>query len=197
MDGTDIFAAEEIIAANNFSAEGTATTKLKNLQFVDREWLANHPGGKSDNIAGNATYTVNGTTYYYVGELDGNGNGHYTDDEHSSNYATMISVTAYSADGTPLAAASWTQDNNKSNSQESSQSSVSTDTSLTNSSTSAPSTATPSTTTEAGGGSGTSASMETDPSNSPSSTDASTTVTDPPITENGNDGQQSSNTGNN
>ena len=50
----------------------------------------------------------------------------------------------------------------------------------------------PSTTTEAGGGSGTSAPMETDPSNSPSSTDASTTVTDLLTPEDGNDGQEAS-----
>lgn len=86
---------------------------------------------------------------------------------------------------------------NVSNSQESSQPNVSTDTSLTNSSTSAPSTATPSTTTEVDGGSEAITQAEDVPSNSPSSTDASTTVTSPPTTEDGNDGQQSSNTGNN
>ena len=183
---------EEIIAANAFLS-GKATTKLENLQFVDSIWLTNHSGGTDDTIADNTTYTVDGTTYYYVGGLDDNGNEHYTDnDKHSPKYATMISVTAYSADGTPLAAASWTQDNNLSNSQESPQPNVSTDKTSADPSTTAPSTATPSTTTEVDGGSEAITQAEDVPSNSSSSTDASTTVTDPPITENGNDGQEAS-----
>ena len=84
------------------------------------------------------------------------------------------------------------QGENASNSQESSQTNAPDAGSTDSLTSSTPPTETPSTTTEAGGGSGTSASMETDPSNSPSSTDAPTTVTDPAITENGNDGQEAS-----
>lgn len=95
--GTNRFYAKERINANNSSL----TTTLKYLNFVDEQWVtANSSSAQAGTLAGNTIYTLNDTSYYYIGDESTGSTLNGT-----SKAPQMISVSAYDANGKLLASA--------------------------------------------------------------------------------------------
>ncbi len=88
--GSLIVSATETIQATDAS---TYTTELQNLAFVDQAWVDANQGATAGTLAGNATYTLDGTTYYFITVEGSNVGG-------KAKAAMMISVSAYAEDGT-------------------------------------------------------------------------------------------------
>ena len=75
------------------------TTALKNLSFVDTQWVEEHSGAVPGNLAGNVTYTLNDETYYMLVTPE-------TDTLNGKTKAPqMIYVVAYDASNKTLASA--------------------------------------------------------------------------------------------
>ena len=93
-----IYATERIEA----SANESLTTTLKNLAFVDETWVENNTGATQDTLAGNVIYTMDGTSYYYIGDEASTGSTL----DGTLKAPQMISVSAFDADGKVLASTS-------------------------------------------------------------------------------------------
>lgn len=72
---------------------------LKVLSFVDATWVENNSTATIGSLAGNTTYTLDGTTYYLV---TGEGNTLHGNIRVSG----MISVSAYDSNGNLISSAS-------------------------------------------------------------------------------------------
>ena len=59
-----VFATQRIEASE--FVENAMNTTLKYLKFVDKTWAANNSTAVKGQLAGNATLTLDGTTYYYI-----------------------------------------------------------------------------------------------------------------------------------
>lgn len=89
--------ATETITIN--AGENSKTTNLKNLSFVDTQWLEDHEGEVEGNLAGNTIYTLNGESYYMLKYPD-------TDTLNGNAKAPqMIYVVAFDAENKTLASA--------------------------------------------------------------------------------------------
>lgn len=102
VNGTNIFYASETITATEAESY---TTMLKNLQFVDQDWVTENSGAARSDLAGNVIYTLNGTSYYYVGDESSTGVSNTLNGEVTSASSRMISVSAYDAEGNLLCSA--------------------------------------------------------------------------------------------
>jgi hypothetical protein len=75
------------------------TTTLKNLSFIDADWIAAHPEAVAGTLAGNKIYTLDGVSYYDALDdtetLKGN-----------AKVPGMYAVSAYDKDGNLIASAS-------------------------------------------------------------------------------------------
>lgn len=83
------------------SASGSnRTTELKNISFVDSEWVEAHSAAERGHLAGNTVYTLGEATYYMLVTPE-------TDTLHGRPKAPqMIYVVAYDANNKTLASAS-------------------------------------------------------------------------------------------
>lgn len=93
-----IFVTEKISAGD----EGALISHLKHLGFVDETWVKQNTGAVQSELAENAVYTLDGTSYYYIGSEQESGctlGG-------SPKNPQMVSVSAYDASGKLLASAS-------------------------------------------------------------------------------------------
>ncbi len=77
----------------------TYVTELKVLSFVDNAWAKNNAGAVAGKLAGNDTYTLNGNTYYFISSKADSVEG-------KAKEPMMITVSAYTADGTLISSAS-------------------------------------------------------------------------------------------
>lgn len=93
-----IYATERIEASTNESL----TTTLKNLSFVDEKWVEKNTGAIQSELAGNVIYTMDGISYYYIGDEAPTGSTL----GGTSKVPQMISVSAFDADGKVLASTS-------------------------------------------------------------------------------------------
>lgn len=94
-----IYATEKITPQDTGSA--TLTTTLKYLSFVDEDWLTSNTGATEDTLAENKIYTLNDTSYYYIGSKEESGctlNG-------VAKAPQMVSVSAYDSTGKLLCSA--------------------------------------------------------------------------------------------
>lgn len=101
VNGTNIFSASETITATDASSY---ITTLKNLQFVDQTWVKNNSSVTQGELAGNVIYTLNETSYYYVGDTTETGTSNTLNGVVTKS--RMISVSAYDAQGNLLCSAS-------------------------------------------------------------------------------------------
>lgn len=93
-----IFVTEKISAGD----EGALISNLKHLGFVDETWVKQNTDAVQSELAENAVYTLDGTSYYYIGSEQESGctlGG-------SPKNPQMVSVSAYDASGKLLASAS-------------------------------------------------------------------------------------------
>lgn len=96
--GTNRFYAKERINVND---NPSLTTTLKYLSFVDEKWVtANSSSAQADTLAGNTIYSLDGTSYYYIGDESTGSTLNGT-----SKAPQMVSVSAYDANGKLLASA--------------------------------------------------------------------------------------------
>lgn len=98
--GTQIVSVSETVPAASVS--GTYTTTLKLLPFVDEDWVTTNAGATSSVEGDNTVYTLDGSSYYYIGSKE---------ETHASLQGTpatptMIAVSAYDANGALLCSAS-------------------------------------------------------------------------------------------
>lgn len=84
-----VYATQRIEATEEASYNST----LKNLSFVDQEWVDNHSTAVKGDLAGNTIYTLSGVSYYFI-SVDGCSVGGVP------KPATIFSVSAYAEDGT-------------------------------------------------------------------------------------------------
>ena len=77
----------------------TYVTELKVLSFVDNAWAKNNAGAVAGKLAGNDTYTLNGNTYYFISSKADSVDG-------TAKAPQMVTVSAYTADGTLISSAS-------------------------------------------------------------------------------------------
>lgn len=94
--GTMVVRISETVSASAFQ-NGSATTTLRNLSFVDEDWTQS-TGAEAEartDASGNTVYSLNGTDYYYIGdEADTHAGLRGT-----ATAATIVSVSAYDAQG--------------------------------------------------------------------------------------------------
>ena len=98
--GTNVVGISETVEASAFE-DGKVTTTLKHLAFVDEDWVNNHSDLQPTTEGENTVYTSENTSYYYIGsEADTSATllGNPT-------MPTMISVSAYDAEGNLLCSA--------------------------------------------------------------------------------------------
>ena len=81
------------------TAAETYVTELKVLSFVDNAWAKNNAGAVAGKLAGNDTYTLNGNTYYFISSKADSVDG-------TAKAPQMVTVSAYTADGTLISSAS-------------------------------------------------------------------------------------------
>ena len=77
----------------------TYVTELKVLSFVDNAWAKNNAGAVAGKLAGNDTYMLNGNTYYFISSTKHSVDG-------TAKVPQMVTVSAYTADGTLISSAS-------------------------------------------------------------------------------------------
>lgn len=98
--GTRIVRISETVSATP-SAESYTTT-LKQLQFVDEDWITSNSNATSASENENTVYTLDGTSYYYIGSEK----SIQATLEGTPTTPTMFAVSAYDASGNLLCSAS-------------------------------------------------------------------------------------------
>jgi predicted ribosomally synthesized peptide with SipW-like signal peptide len=97
-NGTLLYYVSEDIEA---SQADSYTTQLKLLGFVDKQWVESNEGSvESGTIAGNVTYTKDGTTYYLVNNDLSNVNG-------VAKAASIVVVCVYDSNGKLLSSVNY------------------------------------------------------------------------------------------
>ena len=94
-----------VYVTERVSADGESlVSTLKYFSFVDETWVKANTGAEESELADNVVYTLNGTSYYYIGDdsLGSTLNG-------TPKAPGMVSVSAYDTNGTLLASAQLTQ----------------------------------------------------------------------------------------
>ena len=95
-DQTLLQTVSETIEASNAVDRGI-TTKLKDLKFVDAEWITENPSAQSETLVGNTIYTLNGESYYLIPT---------TEDcyfiNHNPTYGTSFDVVALDGNNMPI-----------------------------------------------------------------------------------------------
>lgn len=107
--GTQIVSVSEKINATD-TTTSTYTTTLKKLQFVDEKWCNTNTTATSSTVDGVSLpiYTLSGTSYYYIGSES---ETHATL-KGTPATPTLISVSAYNADGEVLRSVGLTKSAN-------------------------------------------------------------------------------------
>ena len=86
----------ETIYASNVE-NGVITTSLKDLQFIDDEWIKANSADESEKIANNIVYELNGTKYYRLPKTD-----KCYFENHKPTYGASFDVVALGENDMPI-----------------------------------------------------------------------------------------------